>query len=224
LADSISNALLPARISSESYRGGIVLLDRLIGERDTSATLAFDPDFLRRLRAAAQYLEDDLAILGVASVILPAGLWGLWQGFHAPDLDISFLGIQNHRYFLFHSAIGLAALRYFYRAWLNRALAAGPVQRSTQKVAGAILGGVALGVAVHLAVDVFQPKSVVFPFFGTLVEGTLIDDDLWLLGNSLWAFKIAHDVFALAFADELATAKAYVGREFAPLVGVVWSK
>lgn len=223
MADSIQKVLLPARISNESYRGGIALLDSLIRDRDTSAQAPFDPDFLRRLKAAAQDLGDDLATLGKAAVILPAGMWGLWQGLHAPDLDISILGIQNHRYFLFHSAIGLAMLRYFYRAWINRELATGPVQRSAQKVTGAILGGVALGVAVHLAIDVFQPKSVVFPFFGSLVEGTLIDDNLWLLGNSLWAFKIAHDVFALAFADELATAKAYVGREFAPFVGAVWS-
>jgi hypothetical protein len=41
-------------------------------------------------------------------------------------------------------------------------------------------------VGCHLLLDVFQPKAVIFPFFGSLVEGTLVDDNLWLLGNALW--------------------------------------
>ncbi len=49
-----------------------------------------------------------------AAVLVPVGLWGLSHGLTAPDLDISLLGIGKHRFFLFHSALGLVALRYFY--------------------------------------------------------------------------------------------------------------
>ncbi|OPZ61563.1 MAG: hypothetical protein BWY85_02372 [Firmicutes bacterium ADurb.Bin506] len=82
------------------------------------------------------------------------------------------------------------------------------------KLTGAALGAYAMGVGVHLAMDVFQPKSVVFPFFGSLVDGTLVDDNIWLLGNSLWAFKIARDVFVISFAPELEAAREYVKTTF----------
>jgi hypothetical protein len=132
-----------------------------------------------------------------------------------PDLDITLLGVGYHRFFLFHSALGLVGLRYFYKQWLEKQ--AEPdrwASRVKRKVTGALLGGFATGVGVHLAIDVFQPKSVVFPFFGSLVDGTLIDDDIWLIANSLWAFKIAHDVFALSLADEFKDARQFVEKQF----------
>lgn len=95
--------------------------------------------------------------------------------FHFPDLDIKLLGVRNHRYFLFHSvilpALVLAALR--------------PARRSRYRVAAAALfSAFALGVGVHLFTDLFQSKSVVFPFVGTLVRGTSVDDRLWEGGNA----------------------------------------
>jgi hypothetical protein len=91
--------------------------------------------------------------------------------FWFPDLDIRLLGIGNHRYFLFHSAIVpfAAWVVTHRRGWLLRALSA----------------GIALGVGVHLATDVFQRKAVVFPWAHTLVEGTSVDDRLWEAGNAL---------------------------------------
>lgn len=71
-----------------------------------------------------------------------------------------------------------------------------------------------MGVGVHLMIDVFQPKAVIFPFIGSLVSGTLVDDNIWLIGNSLWAFKIGHDLMVLTVADELEIAKAWVKKKF----------
>ena len=80
-----------------------------------------------------------------------------------------------------------------------------------------MFGTVAAGVGIHLLVDVFQPKSIVFPFFGSLVEGTLVDDNIWLLGNSLWAFRISHEVFSLVLADEMTLAKDFASQRFGRL-------
>jgi hypothetical protein len=81
-------------------------------------------------------------------------------------------------------------------------------------ILGVAAGGLAFGVGCHLLVDTLQPKAVVFPFFGSLVEGTLIDDNLWLLGNAVWCFRISHDLFALALGDDLPKVKAYVQENF----------
>lgn len=97
----------------------------------------------------------------------------LFYGF--PDLDIRLLGIRNHRYFLFHSAIlPLAAW-----LWLRRAR-----RPFLAALAVAAAASFALGVGVHLAADTFQSKSVVFPIVGTLVRGTSLDDRLWEGGNA----------------------------------------
>ena len=174
-----------------------------------------------RLRDRVNQGLDSVYTTGKMTVLTPVGMFGLWEGFAAPDWDISTLGIGYHRFFLFHSAIGLAVLRRFHRQWqahlaqTDNSLAG----RVKQKLAGALLGAGAAGVGLHLLVDVFQPKSIVFPFFGSLIEGTLVDDNLWLLGNSLWAFKISRDVFTLVLADEAAVAQNYVERQFGDLTG-----
>lgn len=90
----------------------------------------------------------------------------------------------------------------------------GVLRRFGEKVAGFTLGTYAMGVGVHLMIDVFQPKAVIFPFIGSLVNGTLVDDNIWLMGNSLWAFKISHDLMVLTVADELEIAKAWVKQKF----------
>jgi len=98
----------------------------------------------------------------------------LFFGF--PDLDIRLLGIGAHRNFLFHSAALTAVL--FLLARSRR-------EKAGRLPAGIIAAGCGLGIAAHLAVDVFQSKSVVFPFVGTLVRGSSVDDRLWLGVNSV---------------------------------------
>ena len=38
--------------------------------------------------------------------------------------------------------------------------------------------GYLVGVGVHLVTDLFQTKTVMFPFIGSLVDGTSVDDRL----------------------------------------------
>lgn len=175
--------------------------------------------FYHDLRESVSKGFDSAYKTGAVTVLAPVGLFGLVEGFAAPDWDISTLGIGYHRYFLFHSAIGLVVLRHFYRQWRARTLEqqSGWCGKVKQKVVGTMFGTVAAGVGIHLLVDVFQPKSIVFPFFGSLVEGTLVDDNIWLLGNSLWAFRISHEVFSLVLADEMTLAKDYASQRFGGL-------
>lgn len=208
----IETESLPNQYSRNSYESAGKLIDEII-EGNKSSTF-FNSDILKRAQTGIHDIFNSGYNITKAGILVPVGLWGLKAGYSFPDMDISLLGIGNHRFFLFHSALGLVALRYFYKQWLLKTNDDRLTSRVTKKVSGMILGTYALGVGIHLAVDVFQPKSIVFPFFGSLIDGTLIDDNIWLLGNSLWAFKIGHDIITLTLADELETAKKYVRKRF----------
>lgn len=110
-----------------------------------------------------------LALLGTAAGVL------LFRGF--PDRDIALLGIQYHRYFAFHSALVPLAL-YWLLVRIRRPL-------WLLSLFAGVVAGAGLAFGVHLLVDVFQPKSVVFPLVGTPVRDTLLDDRLWFLVNAL---------------------------------------
>src|ERR1035437_9070261 len=191
--------LLPSEITNETISSGVAAIDRLlaISEHQEDGFLT-NVGYLSEARDAAVHFMQSGYQLAKVSVLVPVGLFGLAHGLSFPDLDISLLGIGYHRFFLFHSALGLVALRYFYRQWVEKqAYPDRWASRVKRKAVGALLGSFAVGVGIHLAIDVFQPKAVIFPFIGSLVDGTLVDDNIWLIGHSLWAFKIAHDVFAL---------------------------
>lgn len=149
------------------------------------------------------------------AVLVPAGIVGMSRLSGLPDLDIRVLGIGAHRYFLFHSAISLWAFKWLYdryceTSWSGQGLAA----RTARKVAGVALAGAAVGVGVHLLTDSFDPKAIIFPFFGSLVDGTLVDDRIWLLANSVWAFKIAHDLLVVALGPDLGRAAGWARATF----------
>ncbi|MBS3938991.1 MAG: hypothetical protein KGZ50_10535 [Peptococcaceae bacterium] len=217
MSDDIARALhqhnIASRLNTESLHNGLARIDALL--RDPAPGLFRSPEFLLTAKAqieAALKATYNTAKLGV---LVPVGMWGLTTGLGFPDLDINLLGIGRHRFFLFHSALGLVILRKFYLNWLDsQEHPEAWSNRVRQKISEAILGSFAIGVGAHLLTDVFQPKAVIFPIFGSLVNGTLVDDNIWLLGNSLWAFKIGHDIFSLVLSDELASAKACVNRTF----------
>jgi hypothetical protein len=54
---------------------------------------------------------------------------------------------------------------------------------------------------VHLIIDVFQPKAVLFGAFGSLLSGTLIDDNLWLGANGLISIAIGVRCLRRAWRD-----------------------
>jgi hypothetical protein len=94
-----------------------------------------------------------------------------------PDRDIALLGLHNHRYFAFHSAlVPLLLFRAARGPWRPRWLAS---------LAAGVAAGAAAAFAIHLFLDSFQSKNVVFPFVGSLIDRTSLDDRLWLLANAV---------------------------------------
>lgn len=171
----------------------------------------------QELRNNFQYYVNLARNFTKMAVIVPVGSALLGSGFKFPDKDISILGIANHRFFLFHSAIGVYILKKVYDNYLlhiNSTKKKDNISNIVKKAAGTALSGFAAGIGIHLLVDVFQPKSIVFPFIGSLIDGTLIDDNIWLLSNSLYCFKIAKDVFVIAWGDDLEVVKEYVRKNF----------
>ncbi|ACY49766.1 hypothetical protein Rmar_2908 (plasmid) [Rhodothermus marinus DSM 4252] len=151
--------------------------------------------------------------LGVA---IPAGLLGFPLGAGLPDLDIAVLGIGAHRYFLTHSALGA----FFVRQFLRR-MTGGGIGRAVVGGAGA---GMALGLGGHLVIDgsfglLDGQKSVQFGIpgltdMGSLLSGTLVDDNLYLLANGLWALIMARDMVVLATGKQPEEAQQTASRYF----------
>jgi hypothetical protein len=159
-----------------------------------------------------------------AGVIIPVSLVGLTSGLGFCDLDTKILGIGWHRYFIFHSALGA----YFSQKFLKQyeSFKKGGRKGIIEKITGGLLAAGAFGIGVHLLADgsfglIDGQKSVVFGVPGlfktnTLIPGTYLDDNLYLLGNSLWAFHIAKDIMVITFGEDLEKAREFVGRYFPP--------
>ncbi len=116
-------------------------------------------------------------------------------GYFFPDFDIKLLGIKNHRYFLFHSAI--VPLIVFLIV----------LQLKPRSPIGKWLYGLSiaftLGVGVHLFQDCFEKKSIVFPIIRHLLEHTYLDDIIWLVVNTIVAFGLAGVLFAKLTMNKL---------------------
>ena len=165
-------------------------LEQMRGSSKSSTLI--DEDYVKKLKEALCCNKKT----ATAATAAAAGI-GSWLGYGFPDTDIGLLGIGNHRFFLFHSAIGLQLLRTLYASWAKDRGSV-PDPNVADRIAAAALSALSFGVGLHLLVDVFQPKSVIFPFIGSLVDGTLIDDNVWLLLNSVWAFKTGLELLPLA--------------------------
>ncbi|NLC12285.1 MAG: hypothetical protein GX767_08560 [Firmicutes bacterium] len=207
-----SKIFLPKNLDRKSWKGAERVLNEAWQEGGGNCDgFILNWDYYQKVKQRVKLELENAYSASKFAVLVPAGLFGLTQGFNYPDLDIRILGIGKHRYFLFHSAIGLYVLQHFYRQWLEKqSNSQSWSNRVLQKLSGVLLGAGAIGVGVHLLTDVFQPKSVVFPFFGSLINGTLVDDNIWLLANSLWAFKIARNIFALTVAEEYEKGRTFV--------------
>lgn len=121
-----------------------------------------------------------LIVLAIAAVAAFPMYW-------FPDFDIRLMGIRAHRNFLFHSAALTLVLFLLVR---KRNL-----QRVLWKLAAALVMGVGIGIGVHLFADVFQSAHVLFPFVGSLVDGTSLDDRLWVGVNSLASFSMSFALY-----------------------------
>lgn len=110
-------------------------------------------------------------------VILVATVPVLYLGTALPDWDIKLFGIGGHRNPLFHSS-----LPYFCLAWLWRQ--SGLADIAGVRLSAALHVGLTLGLASHLALDVWQYGNVHW------IPGRTLDQ-LWLSGHALLLGSIA---------------------------------
>jgi len=217
IRDIIRESKLKDNVSKEVAVGATKFTQYKLSEGiiEGEGRLVFSNEFFESVKESAQRWERGVINAAKVGVLVPSTLVGFTAGFGFPDKDITLLGIGSHRYWLFHSAFGVWILERLYKAYLARQNENKSILDSAaRKILGVIGGGAAWGVGVHLAIDIFQPKSIVFPFFGSLVDGTLVDDRIWLLGNSAWCFKIGHDFFALGLGDDFDKVKSYIKQTF----------
>jgi len=175
----------------------------------------FKEEFYEKIRNETRNWQDITRDYANAAVLIPVGTWAFSEAISFPDFDISMLGIGNHRFFLFHSAAAAWALKTLYEANFDtipeeESLA----NRVIRKIFGVAAASSAFAIGCHLTIDVFQPKSVVFPGIGTLVNGTLVDDNVWLFGNAVYCFKVANHLYALALGDDYQRVKGFVKDHF----------
>jgi len=114
-------------------------------------------------------------------VALAATVPVLYLGTALPDWDIAVFGIGGHRNPLFHSAIP-----YFCLAWLWRRLGLPEVVYSIggPRLASALHVGLALGLASHLGLDVWQYGDVRW------IPGETLGR-LWLSGHAVLSGLVA---------------------------------
>jgi len=189
---------LPGRLRRKSLEAAARYVERRLAEGPV-------PEDERLILSLDKLLRQGPAVARLATLTPPCLVGASW-GFALPDWDITLLGIGWHRFFLFHSALGVAGLQYLYRR--RNANNTGPASR----ISGMALGGLAMGVGLHLTVDLFQPKSIVFPGKGTAVSGTLVDDNLWLLLNAIWAYRIGFRLMREAAGEDGRLVKRVVAR------------
>jgi hypothetical protein len=103
-----------------------------------------------------------------------------------PDLDISLLTIKYHRFFLFHSVI----IPYLLYILLIRFRTKLPTI-----IATIVLSCITFGISVHLITDIVPRKTVNFIIVNTLIEGTYVDDMLWIILNMLLGFLLVYILF-----------------------------
>jgi len=198
-------------------------LNKKLSERKFEGTFAVTSEAIEKCKLLWASIPDELKLTLHAGILIPIGFISFSRALTLPDLDIKILGIGWHRYFLFHSAMGLWVLKSFFEMY-SKFLENSDNPVIVKKVLGTIGAGSGAAIGIHLLKDgafgyLDGRKSVVFGIPGifkrnTLIKGTYLDDDLWLLGNSLWAFKVSGDIFVIAFGEEIEYIKKIVKENF----------
>lgn len=171
---------------------------------------------LRSAQAFWRELPVGVRLSGKVIVYAPILAKSTAIGLSFPDLDfvVPGIGIGGHRWAVTHSAVaawlakqGLATIDQYVSNEIART-----AMRQATAAAGA---GFAIGIAIHLLKDAFvdgdQTVRFRVPFIGgpgTLLQGTYLDDDIWLGGNGLYALKLAGDMLVMGFGEDALEAKA----------------
>ncbi len=142
-----------------------------------------------------------LIMVGAGTVLITGAIIG--NAF--PDFDISWFGIGSHRNFVTHSAIPLWGLYKFHK-WAVYKIQPEPdtLIDLSLKAMGLLIAGFALGASTHLLIDAtFQgSKAVIFPLLGSLIGGTLLDDNMYLSGNSFISLYVAFREFQYILGND----------------------
>jgi hypothetical protein len=172
---------------------------------------------------------------------------GVWHGVLIPDFDITDLGIGFHRHFLYHSATP-AAIASFLRRRVFEKIKSFNERKGylspkkielIEKAAALYVAGMAIGQAGHFIADATWQgsKAIVWRIPGifdlksltgsnSLVPGTLLDDHLWLWGNTVVALKIAWEELKFALGKEHPMIKAmmWIGKWIGKQLDKLWRK
>lgn len=134
---------------------------------------------------------------------------GVVAGYSFPDKDIGWLGIGKHRNIFTHSVLPLIFIKLLAQLLLriiNKTelyLEESNDERDileTLKIVKNHLGALALGTSVgvgsHLIIDgVFQPGGTIRgPGFNTIIHGTTVDDQAFLLINSFFCILLGYEI------------------------------
>lgn len=187
-----------------------------LGKASSNAyTGHFEKSYYERIRSESSKWQDVLRDYSNGVILVPVGAWSFFESLSMPDWDISVLGIGHHRFFLFHSGAAAWLIKRVYDSNFNKSASQEKFStRVWRKVFGVAAASSVLAIGCHLTIDVFQPKSVIFPGLGSLVDGTLVDDNVWLLGNALYCFKVADDLYSLALGNDYKRVKLFVKERF----------
>ena len=198
-------------------------ITKQVGEgAEVKATSIEDETFRDEIKNTASRWRKEITNKAQVVVLVPTGIYAFDKFFNLPDLDITFFGIGSHRYFLFHSGAAAWILKTLYEARLKKVENDKTIMtKVVNKILGVTAASGCVAIGCHLLTDVTQPKSIVFPFFGSLVSDTLIDDNIWMLGNSVYCFKVANDLYTLALGDDFKLVKNFVKENFfEPLIRI----
>ena len=142
-------------------------------------------------------------------------LVGIYLGREIPDKDIKYLGIGKHRNVFFHSIVPTIIIRLLAK-FMFRVIDAvyakmGDNDGGKDALAlirnnlGVMAGGLSVGIALHLLQDgLLEPSGVVRgPGFNTIISGTTLDDQAFLVVNAFFSFLLGK-----TFMHDLAARKA----------------
>ncbi len=152
-----------------------------------------------------QDTSDKALFVGRLSTYLGTFAASAVVGADTPDKDITVLGIGSHRNFFFHSAAIALGVKLICRLMLRVASRAEKLVKKGSDDHEALVFiatnlkavsfGYAVGTATHLVKDATfdGSKAVTGPLGGTLIDGTIVDDDAWLLLNGFVAIMAGEE-------------------------------
>lgn len=170
-------------------------------------------------RSASAFWEElpaGVRLSGKVLVYSPVLVKSVAMGVAFPDLDLVApgIGIGGHRWAVTHSALA---------AWIgkkgletiDRYVTSDVARKIMKEVTASAAVGFSIGLSFHLLKDALwdAEQSVRFnlPFVGgsgTIIDGTYLDDDLWLGTNGLYAAKATKDILLMGFGDDARTVVA----------------